>query len=715
MTTAPLEPDRDAIEIFVDALFRHASREGFASLRSFFEDQDRPFQITACAMSGGFSFLIDRAEEYARVAAQAAAPVVFCPPLAIFSNRDRARDQDVAEALALSVELDKHPQEARRTLETLLGPATVVVASGGTWINGGAAAEDKLHVHWRLRIPARGKDALAGLKEARALATRIAGGDASNVPPCHPIRWPGSWHRKAEPRLCTIETVQPDIEIDLDAALATLRTAAPGPRHKDAGNGADHDRADGGNEWPARYDAIISGRSFHEPLVRLAAMCVASGMSDAAAVNSLRGIMENCRDKRPEWQARYDGIPRYVRSAREKIEHPPKPPSVLGEWTAADDPGPIPPRQWLLGNQFCGGFISSLFAAGGVGKSALRLLQFLSMALGRPLCGQHVFRRCRVLLISLEDDRNELQRRIAAVLCHFGIDRRELTELFCATPIGAKLAEMRNRQRSAGDLEKQIRDAIDRRKPDLVALDPFIKLHDLAENDSGDMNFVCSLLTRIAVENQIAVDVPHHVHKGQIAAGDADAGRGSSGIRDAGRLIFTLTVMSTDEAQAFNIEPDQRYGYVRLDSAKVNITARSGATTWFRIVGVPIGNATAEYPAGDTIQVAEPWTPPNAWAGLSNDTLNAILDHIDAGIRDEEGHPTGERFSNAPRAKARAAWPVIQRFAPDKTEAQCRTIIHSWLDSGLLKPEDYYSPAERKEVKGLLVIAAKRPGTETQT
>ena len=95
------------------------------------------------------------------------------------------------------------------------------------------------------------------------------------------------------------------------------------------------------------------------------------------------------------------------------------------------------------------------------------------------------------------------------------------------------------------------------------------------------------------------------------------------------------------------------------------------------------------------------------------DDRNSILD---AGIPDEEtGEPTGERFSNAPRAKARAAWPVIQRFAPDKTEAQCRTIIHKWLDSGLLKSEDYDSPAERRDVKGLAVDPTKRPGTEIQT
>src|SRR5262249_46470686 len=152
--------------------------------------------------------------------------------------------------------------------------------------------------------------------------------------------------------------------------------------------------------------------------------------------------------------------------------------SGLNEWDAGDEPGTIPPRQWLLGNQFCRGFISSIVAAGGAGKSALRLLQFISMATGRPLCGQHVFRRCRVLLISLEDDSRELQRRIKAALDFYGIDRAELKGwLFCASPKLAKLAEMKDRTRTIGPLEQQIKDAIKRRNPDITSLDPFIKTH----------------------------------------------------------------------------------------------------------------------------------------------------------------------------------------------------------------------------------------------
>jgi hypothetical protein len=378
--------------------------------------------------------------------------------------------------------------------------------------------------------------------------------------------------------------------------------------------------------------------------------------------------------------------------------------SSLGEWDAGDEPGTIPPRQWLLGNQFCRGFISSIVAAGGAGKSALRLLQFISMALGRPLCGQHIFRRSRVLVISLEDDRDELQRRIRAVLDHYRIDRKELKGwLFCASPKLAKLAEMKRGKRVIGPLEQEIRDAIKRRKPDLISLDPFIKTHGLEENDSGDMDFVCDLIARIAIKFNIAVDSPHHVHKGQMTPGDADSGRGSSGIRDAGRLVYTLVPMSEAEAKIFDIDLENRATYVRLDPAKVNIAARSGKAEWFHIIGQPIGNATTEYPNGDTIQVVEPWSPPDAWKGTSPVVLNAILDDIAAGL------PNGQRYSNAPAAAKRTVWPVVQKHYPQKAEGECRTIIHAWLKSGLLYADQYDDPVDYKKRSGLYVDDAKRP------
>ena len=400
----------------------------------------------------------------------------------------------------------------------------------------------------------------------------------------------------------------------------------------------------------------------------------------------------------------------------------------LGEWNAGLDPGRLPPREWLYGTMFCCGYISSIVAAGGTGKSALRLLQFLSMAVGRSLggsYGQYVFRRSRVLLISLEDDTTELQRRIAAALKYYGVERSELDGwLWCAAPkkiMKLALMDDKKRERKYGELERLIRDAIRRlekagMKPDIVSLDPFVKTHALDENSSGDMDFVCDLLAKLCIEFNIAVDSPHHVHKGTIEPGNADAGRGSSGIRDAARLIYTLCPMSEEEAEGFGVALDQRRYYVRLDPAKVNIAAPAAVATWFRLVGVKIDNGDPDgvYKDGDTVQVAVPWSPPSPFGDLTDAMINQILDRIAAGFVEEQGKGL-RRYSNAPAAADRAVWPVIKEFASDKTEKECRRIINAWLDSGLLYAGKFNDPARNnRSASGLFVDDTKRPGGATR-
>jgi hypothetical protein len=217
-----LQPDRKQIEIFVDALFRHATPGSYVSLRSFTDD-DKVFSITPVRLTDGHALIDEACNEAAR-AANASRKVVFCPPVATFSGRD-AKRVNVVDGLALSVELDAHPQAARRRLEELLGLATVVVASGGMWLDPETGElEPKLHMHYRLSGPARDDDREL-LGKARMLATEIVGGDSSNIPISHPIRWPGSWHRKGEPRLCRIVNLNADHEIDLADAYEILRKA----------------------------------------------------------------------------------------------------------------------------------------------------------------------------------------------------------------------------------------------------------------------------------------------------------------------------------------------------------------------------------------------------------------------------------------------------------------------------------------------------------
>jgi hypothetical protein len=142
---------------------------------------------------------------------------------------------------------------------------------------------------------------------------------------------------------------------------------------------------------------------------------------------------------------------------RAKIEPPPAEPGTkpkdaksakqtdLEEWDAGELLcGELPPpRQWLTARQFCRGFVSSVVAPGGIGKTTFRLTQAIELATGRSLLGWPIHQRCRVLVVCFEDDKNELHRRLLAICRHHKIDPAELNGwLRCRELRGVKLAEL---------------------------------------------------------------------------------------------------------------------------------------------------------------------------------------------------------------------------------------------------------------------------------
>lgn len=366
-----------------------------------------------------------------------------------------------------------------------------------------------------------------------------------------------------------------------------------------------------------------------------------------------------------------------------------------------EDVDPIPPRRWLLGTTFCREFVSSVLAAGATGKTALRIVQLLALATGRSLTGEHIFVRCRVMLVGLEDGIDELRRRVRAAMMHYGIDAADVQGWFyIATP--PSTGGLFVSAKTEAPLKRWIEHQVEALSLDLVCFDPLVKLHDAEENDNGAIEQVIGALARLAIGRAIAVDVPHHVAKGAADPGNADRGRGASSFKDGGRLVYTLTVMSEEEAERFSVASDARRRYIRLDPGKVNL-APSAQTRWFELIGVRLNNGTTEYPHGDEIQVAVPWQPPDTWAELPTEALNAALTEIDAGL------PDGRRYSDASRAKDTAAWRVVSKHCTHKNERQCREIVKTWVDNGVLYLQEYKNPTRRELQHGLRVNDTKRP------
>jgi RecA-family ATPase len=144
----------------------------------------------------------------------------------------------------------------------------------------------------------------------------------------------------------------------------------------------------------------------------------------------------------------------------------------LGVWEAADDIEPPPPRGWLLGRTFCREYLSSLLGPGAGGKTALRYAQLLSCASGRSLTGEHVYERCRVLIVPLEDDAAELRRRILAALLHHKVERKELRGFLFLSARGGKAGKIMTAYRGStvrGTLADELEREIIEKKIDIVA------------------------------------------------------------------------------------------------------------------------------------------------------------------------------------------------------------------------------------------------------
>ena len=298
----PLKADANEIERFVRALFVYASPGTYVSLRAFYDAKDdlHPYAIRPLLVDD-LTTVCRGAERLATEAAGEVRPIVFCPPIATFKTADNAKQGNLAEGLALSIECDQKASAGRSRLEALLGLATVAVESGGQWTDPETGeVEPKLHVHWRLTEPAATAEDQAALKEARALAARIVGADTTNVPTVHPIRWPGSWHRKAEPKLAAIVALNEGAEIDLHEALELLREAAgstPGAAPKDGTLSID---AGTQKKSADDYLAILKGMAIdgqkHGNVRDMAASLAAQGCSE-------RFVEAVCRYFCPVWDA----------------------------------------------------------------------------------------------------------------------------------------------------------------------------------------------------------------------------------------------------------------------------------------------------------------------------------------------------------------------------------------------------------------------------
>jgi len=159
-------------------------------------------------------------------------------------------------------------------------------------------------------------------------------------------------------------------------------------------------------------------------------------------------------------------------------------------------------------------------------KSWLALEIAVSLAAQRP-CLQHYepSRRGRVLIYMAEDAHRVVRERLEALCSHHGV-ALEALEIFAITADTLRLD-------LAGD-QRRLETTVETLDPDLLILDPLVRLHRLDENHAGEISGLLAYLRKLQRAHHTAVLLVHHSRKNGSVSRPGQALRGSGDLHAFG-------------------------------------------------------------------------------------------------------------------------------------------------------------------------------------
>jgi hypothetical protein len=356
----------------------------------------------------------------------------------------------------------------------------------------------------------------------------------------------------------------------------------------------------------------------------------------------------------------------------------------------------IPRRPWCVPGYLMRGSVSLLSGQGAGGKSSLVVGITISCATGEALGAFAPVEPMVVVNYNTEDDQDEQRRRYSAALQAQGKRGEDIRKrvIRCGPHDVGTLFE---RDPTSGRITvtaamAALEEIVINSGADVLICDPVAELHNAEENDNTAMRAVVAAFRSLAKRLNIAVLLLHHDRKGNNAPGDMDRVRGASAISGAVRVMLTLTTMSEQEAEKFNIPPDQRRRHFRIDGAKSNY-APAGEAEWWRLTGYEIAN-------GETVAAALPWSPPSAFDGISMATCVAILERLQRGVN---GCPFGAQ--GPARAELFAA---LEQEPFNLSKGQATAMLGAWLAQGVVSEQPgCASPNSNRKRSGFVVDPAK--------
>lgn len=334
----------------------------------------------------------------------------------------------------------------------------------------------------------------------------------------------------------------------------------------------------------------------------------------------------------------------------------------------------IPARQWLYGRHLIRKFLSVDVAAGGIGKSSLKIVESLAMTTGKPLLKKEIGGDgpLRVWLYNLEDPDEETERRIHAAAKYYQIHPDEIGgRLFVNSGRDQPVCiaeEAPNGARIVRPVVDAIVEQIRSLSIDVLTLDPFVSSHAISENDNRAIDLVAKEWSRIADTCNCSINLVHHVRKQNGTEVTAESSRGAVSLIGAARSVIVYNRMSKEEGERAGIEPDKRGFYFRTQNDKANL-APAEAADWHRMNNVDLDN-------GDSVGVACPWEWPNAFEGVSTWQLK----QVQARVADGNYRKDSQAADWVGSVVADVCGLDLQRDKP-----RIKEIVKQWVETDMLR------------------------------
>lgn len=360
------------------------------------------------------------------------------------------------------------------------------------------------------------------------------------------------------------------------------------------------------------------------------------------------------------------------------------PPTIKATPFKWRDPSTIPMRPWLYGHFLIRQCVSMDVAPGGIGKSSHSFVEALAMASGKALLGILPKQQLRVWCWSLEEPRDETDRRMGAAMRHYGIDRNEVEDWLLIEYASRAPLIIAAKDKNGDFIVKPLVDAlvaeIQALEIDVVIIDPFVASHRLEENDNSAMDMVIREWSNVAMLGNCAIRLVHHTRKGEQVI-TAESSRGASAMSYAARVVRVFNRMTQAEAEKLDLEEGERRRHYRTYIDKQNMAPPSDKSDWFTLTSVPLGNGPPNAPdeLGDQVGVTTTWEYPESdivMVGGKDFELCAKI------IR--EGKWRRDLRSPQWVGYAIAAALKLKPDKKPKDQARIKVLIETWLEAGAL-------------------------------